>query len=1344
MSLNWCIFEFFVVYLRHHFHILAHNMNNNTNLSTIKLKLWSLCLLLLTATPARAASRMIDEHLLSSNLITALCQDRQGYLWIGTEYGLNRFDGEHVTQFYSDDSVAESLSDDIVRLLMTDRDGKVWVLTNRGAQRYNRLTNGFESIKFEKGTSANINDILQTPEGNIWLLSAKSGVYEVDDNLQAHPLAFVNPYIHNTCNNFYLDSKRRLWIASQGRGLLMIDTKTEQTTYFEALTDSIFSAIDIAEDRNQVLTVLSTNAILQFDERKLCFEKKADFTQNTVYRMCFDSSGNLMFGTSGNGLWNVDLTAGTAQKVRNPDFPNLVLEKVRAFLKDQDGNLWIGCYQKGLLMVSDKETPFHYVPLRQIETNNGNPLRSVFADQKGHVYICQEKGGIADIDREGNCRHQWMKDYTVMSIHEDNEGSLWVGTYRNGLFRISHPKESGTRTPEPEWFAQTGTQRIGSIAQDKQGNIYTAVFGNGIHSYTPDGKTERPLCNGQPQLKNIYLNKLFTDSNGWIWIGHYYGIDVYDPNTDSMMDLKVHPALRPAIVYAIAQTPDHAVWIGSNKGLFRYDGQWKRYTTADGLPNNIICGLVVAADSTLWVSTFRGLGKLEAGGNFTSFYHGNGLQEWSYSRGIYANSSHGEAIFGHQNGITWFTPQNIEIGNFDRNITLTGMRLGDIDVNTTTLSNGKAVITSPIEETESIKVSYLDNTFSLTFSPMDFRDAQNICYEYRFNGEPGSQWHRTSNGVSEIFLSRLSIGSHQLQVRAYDNGARSAVKTLYILVSPPWYRSWMAYTLYLLLLAGIIALWWRNYWNRRQAETNEEKIRFFVDISHELRSPLTLIKTPLEQLLGNSHDAATTRALRNMERNTNRLLTLTHQILSIRKIEKGQMTLHYAETRLGDFIADICHDFDYQAEERQLHLNFSNQAPDLTVWIDPDQFDKVVYNLIGNAIKYAKDGGEIEISLRQTSDGQAEFCVRDNGPGIDEAQLRKIFERFYQASARPATGQMSYGIGLNLTRKIIDLHGGSIIARNRSDAKGSEFIVYLKTGNKHLPQEQLVATDSRQVQPFIDEASGANNKDQGIRSNRKKTSYRIIVVDDDEDICDFLQTELGESYFVQTFTDSQKALECITDSLPDLVISDVVMPNLDGFELLRLVKSNTKTSHIPVILLTTQTDHQSRIKGLEKKADAYMDKPFNLEELEVRITGLIANRNLIRGKFSGLQEQASTVRQIEVRGNDEVLLEKIMKAINSRLDDSNYNVEALAEDVGLSRAQLHRRMKELTGISAGEFIRNLRMQQAAKLLESGDITISQVTYATGFSSPAHFTSVFKKHFGVTPSEYMAKHTGNHH
>lgn len=1307
-------------------------------------RLLAIIFLFLSFITVKAQSiRLYTAEELSSNQITSLCQDRQGYIWIGTEYGLNKFDGVYVKQYYNDEERPQSLLDNIVRMLFTDRDGVIWVVTNRGVQWYNRTGDSFETVTFDGDPHTDVNDLCQAPDGSIWMLHAERGVYTLSPGERAaQPLETVNALLRdgNRCDNMFLDNNGNLWIAFENGGLQRINPRTQETHFYHHADLQNNRVVDLAENQGRIYAS-TYGSLLQYNAENDRFQPLVSYPRMAVQKLFPGQEGHLLTATSGNGLWDMDLQTGTCSPVEEitpQRHANLSQDKVSAYLKDRDGNVWIGCNQKGLLFADARPSPFHFLPLSTIQTNNGNVLRSVFADKNHHVYLCQERGGITSITHEGKALAHWMGQHTVMSIWEDGDDNFWVGTYRNGLYHLD------IRSGKEVHVAATGDQRIGSITRDREGNLYIAAFNDGLRSFSPDGKQERTLAGGRLPLHNPYLNTLFTDGEGRIWIGHYYGIDVYDPQADKLVDMPVHPSLRSAIVYAIGQSPyDRSIWIGTNKGLFQYytegadKGTWKRFTTQDGLPNDIVCDLVILADGTLWISTYRGMGRITTDGTFTRYYRGNGLEEWSYLRSVGCYSAFGEVIFGNQNGITYFVPGAIPADKFSQGITLTAMRMGDIDVNASTLSGGRPILTRPLEETDHISVSHQDNTFSLRFSPMDFRDPQSIFYEFRFAGGPKGQWYRTEAGRSEIYFSHLSTGNNHLIVRACENGVFSPEKQLTIHVMPPWYRTWAAYVFYALLLVGVLVLWLRSARNRRLAEMNEDKIKFFVDISHELRSPLTLIKSPLSQLLATPQDPQTTRALRNMERNTNRLLTLTNQILSIRKMEKGQMTLHYAKTPLADFVSDICHDYDYQTEKRQVTLHFRNEAPETVVWIDRDNFDKVVTNLINNAIKYTGEKGHIDVVVRE--DGRfAELLVQDDGPGIDEAQLKRIFERFYQTSARPAAGQMSYGIGLNLTQKIVALHGGSVQAQNRADGQGSVFTVRLPLGTSHLPQDQLVGEDYFAGGAGADKSLPVTDADRP-RKIRRKTTYHIAVVDDDDEIRHFLETELGESYHVHAYPDGQKALEGIVDTVPDLVVSDIVMPVMDGVELLKRLKASTTTSHIPVILLTTKTEHESRIKGLEEGADAYVDKPFNLEELETRIAGLIANRVRMKGKFSGAQEQQDTVRQVELKGNDAALMERIMQAINERLDDSEFNVEALGDAVGLSRVQLHRRVKDITGITVGEFIRNLRLQQAARLLEEGDITVSQVTYAVGFANPTHFSAAFKKHFGVTPSEYLGKH-----
>ena len=1267
---------------------------------------------------AGAVSRFYTADQLSSNLITSLAQDRQGYVWVGTEYGLNRFDGVHFVQYYADDVSTSPLRDNNVRRLLVDRSGRLWVMTFGSVQRYDEQTGTFATVDFSAQPQTTMADMIETRDGRLLVLTSEQGVLAVDaDQMTAKADEPLNKLATTTTAHTLMeDQKGRLWICSNNNGLTCVDVKTGKSSHYGEEVLGSKGVSGIAQDAAGRVVVLARQQVLCLNEQTGELEALMLVARELSARRLFQTTQNELYvGTFGHGLYRLDADSRELEQVYEAECGG---QKVNALLVDVLQHVWVGCFQSGLSFMSPRKEPFNYISLQQLGLDKGGQPTALFGDRQGHVYHGTEKGGLTSVSYDLKHMGHWLDEHTVIAGADGGDGWLWVGTYANGACRLN------TQTGETHWMAQLRGERIKHFAFDKKGRVYMAVFNKGVRTFSVDGQQE---LTRNIRLQNPYVNTLLTDSKGMLWIGHYYGLDVYDPQHDKMVEMEMDTTLRTATVYAIVEARDGTIWTGTNHGLFGYDRRakrWQHYSKPDGMPNEIVCGIVEDSDGALWLSTYRGLSRMDQKTHsFTNYYKGNGLVESSYARGLYFTSPQGHVCFAGDKGITTFMTGDIKPMTFLRGLAVTGLMAGSQQV--------------PVNDNR-LTLPYTDNTFTLYFSTMDFRVPDNVVYEYRFSDEPRDTWHQSKPGESGITFTHLTPGSHQLQVRAIDNGLRSDVIEVDIRITPPWYRSWWAYTLYILLLLALGFQFWQHWRKQQQAETNEAKIRFFVDISHELRSPLTLIKSPLDTLLRQEHDSTTRRALLNMQRNTDRLLTLVNQILSIRKIEKGQMQLHFAETDAARFVKDICQNYDYAAEKRKIQLSCQTPAEPLSVWIDREYFDKVVSNLISNALKYVEDGGQVEVELAR-KDGHFQLTVRDNGPGIDEQQLKLVFERFYQTASRPAAGQMGYGIGLNLSQKVVRLHGGTIVARNRTDGHGSEFIVILPLGSTHLPQEQLVDDSyfERQKTEASEPLPVADMEQQ--RLPRRKTTYHVVVVDDDAEIRQFLATELAYSYHVRAYEDGKQALEAITDEVPDLVVSDVMMPVMDGFTLVHRLKNNTVTSHVPIVLLTTRTEHQAHIEGLECGADAYIDKPFNLEELEARIAGLIANRKRMQGKFSGMQTQSDNVKKIELKGNDEELMERIMKVVNERLTDEDFNVEALAEEVGLSRVQLHRRVKEMTGITVGEFIRNLRMQQAARLLEKGDITIAQVTYAIGMVNPTHFTTAFKRYFGITPTEYMKKH-----
>lgn len=535
-------------------------------------------------------------------------------------------------------------------------------------------------------------------------------------------------------------------------------------------------------------------------------------------------------------------------------------------------------------------------------------------------------------------------------------------------------------------------------------------------------------------------------------------------------------------------------------------------------------------------------------------------------------------------------------------------------------------------------------------------------------------------------------------------------------------------------------------------EISEAKLQFFINISHEIRTPLTLIINPLEKLIANCHDSELGKSYMMIYRNSQRILLLINQLMDIRKIDKGQMNLKLRETDLVGFIDDVVTTFSYLAQNKHITLTFQHQDNRLSAWLDLHNFDKVLMNLLSNAFKYTPEGGNVTISLTTGEDEEAylplkkyiEIKVSDTGIGLDDQQIERIFDRFYQINNDITRNQAGTGVGLHLTRSLVELHHGTIIARNRTDVQGSEFIIRIPQGSDHLKMEELEQPDTTTSEnnPTI---TTTTTSEQPVKTTeetetekkiKSKSNFHILIADDEKEILNYLKNELSADYKIHTCNNGREAYEYLLNNPTDLLISDVMMPEMDGMTLCKKIKQNANINHIPVILLTAKGRPEEQVEGIEIGADSYLIKPFNIEVLKSTIGNLLSNRRLLKNKFSGAQEQSDKVQNIQLKSADEVLMNKIMKVINENLSEPTLNVEMLANSVGLSRVHLHRKLKELTNLSSRDFIRNIRMQQAAKLLKEKKLTISEVAYAVGYNNLSHFSNTFKEYFGLSPKEYM--------
>ena len=855
---------------------------------------------------------------------------------------------------------------------------------------------------------------------------------------------------------------------------------------------------------------------------------------------------------------------------------------------------------------------------------------------------------------------------------------------------------------------------------DAAGNIYFASPGNGLYVWNrKSGKMTQYLMDDKRPHKTIcnnWTSEIRLDSRGWLWCATANGVSCMDTKTGYFDIILSRPLLEGKSCYSTLELPDSRIAIATEMGLYLYDRK-KQQTTpwphSESISGLRIYSLKKDARGNLWMSTAQGIWCYDSKAkSFFSFEKGNGLLTKEYLAGVAGSTPDGVICYGNSEGLTYFRPSQVK----DYNEKMSAIYLSEV------LLDGK--MAPFIGDNLSVPSDF--KSIVLNFSLLDYQSVGNIVFQYRING---GKWISNAAGDNSFNFTGLSYGHYRIEVRTYCNGKYSIYnKVIKLNVLAPWYLTVWAKLIYLSLVLGFMAAVIFIYLHKKKRDLEEAKMQFLINATHDIRSPLTLIMEPLKKLkerLGNAEEYH--EDIDTMDRNAQRLLTLVNQILDKRRLDKHQMNLSCRETNLVEFSRGLVSLFTYNANLRGINIRLEMPETPVNAWIDRNKLDKAIANLLSNAFKYTPNGGEIIFRIEK-QDKKVLLYVIDSGKGLGKNDDAKtLFERFYQGKNSADMHLGGSGIGLNLCRSIVRLHGGDVYAHNREDGKsGACFIIELPLGKEHLKNNQIC----------LDNVGTKKKQQRGAASRNSK----ILLVDDDIEICRYLKSELSDWYRFVICNNGKEALKQLLSGDFDLVVSDVVMPEMDGITLLRNIKGNANISHVPVIMLTSKSEISDRLEGIKLGADAYLAKPFSLEELHLTIDNLIDNVRRLKGKFTGALKQDDKVEKVEVKGYDEELMERIMKVVNENLSDSDFNVEKMCDEVGVSRTQLHRKLKEMTGVPTSEFLRNIRLNEAARLIREHKINITQVSYMVGFANNSHFSTAFKKYFGMSPTEYAARYS----
>lgn len=1274
---------------------------------------------------ADSNSHLYTSARLTSSMIKCVTQDKYGYIWIGTEYGLNKFDGYRFTHYLTDSNDTTSIASNDITTFLVDKAGQLWIGCEKGLMKYEYKTNNFKRYNFPEGDKPRVTDIIQVRNNDIMLATSGYGIYRIKDKTEniVKDNSLKRAPNDDYKSRLFEDRMGNLWQNSHLPMTTQIKIgKNGKPVQFKDFNLSYGPVVNFINNDKKSMFVVCMYGILEYSYEKGEMHDAgfdlSELNRTVSIRKAFmDSYGNILIGTSGKGLMIIH--KGDKKLVsfddKNTDF-NLSTANVNDIFEDKDNNLWIGCYKKGIYMISQKEDAFNSWTFSRHNYMLGSSVSSIAPGNDGDIFVTVQKNGVYKFDKNGNIASHPKSPAGANTIYRDKLGNYWLCNETN---LYSYNPYSGDYTQE----AQYDGWGLDRMTDDGKGNLYICNYGKGLCVFNTKEHTTRNFSmsdkdNGRGVLCNDWIKALFVDKEGLLWIGTTNGISVMNTKDFNFNVIK-NSGFKHMQCLSINQTSNGKMLLGTNAGLYVYDKKANSLYEFPNLPkrlkNNFIYSIVFDHNNDIWMSTAMGIWQYNhKQKTFISHIRGNGLFTKEYIIGAAVHFADDRIVFGIDDGITTFYPKDI------KNIR---MKLGKVYL-TNFILDGKEISCFADE----FDVPYDENTFSLEFSMLNFKYTDGITFQYRIND--ADSWVSIPEGTNAISFNKLNPGEYKIEVRATGNGAVSKeTTTITVNVLSPWYASTLAWIIYFIVAATGIFVLIRHYKRRKNEELEETKMRFLINATHDIRSPLTLILGPLNKLKSRITDAESQNDIKTIDRNAQRLLLLVNQILDIRKIDKKQMHLHCEKTEMITFINSVCSMYSYNAKEHNITFTFEHTTDSCYAWIDKINFDKIISNLLSNAFKFTSDGGSITVRLTE-DDKHITIDVLDTGIGFRSKNTDKLFERFYQEPSKRGNSREGTGIGLNLSRTLAEMHGGTIKAANRTDnIQGAQITLTIPKGNSHLKPEEILSPEDEQESV----------------THAKKPTYtncKVMVVDDDAEMRQYIKNEMSEWYKVDTFTNGLEALDTLLKDHYDIVVSDVMMPEMDGVTLLKKIKTNSRINDIPVILLTSKADVADRLEGFKKGADAFLAKPFNMSELHILTDNLISNVRRLRGKFSGAQEQKDKMEQIEVKGNNDQLMNRIMKSINEHISDADFNVESLAEDVGISRAQLHRKMKEITGISTGEFIRNLRLEQAARLISEQKINVTQVAYAVGFNNQTHFSTVFRKRYGMSPTEYAKKEHNN--
>lgn len=1323
-------------------------------------------------------NHLMTEDGLSQNSVLSIVQDSKGLMWYGTRYGLNSYDGSKFHFYKSNPEDTTSLTGDYVTRLYCDRKGILWAGTPNGLNKFNPESNTFQRIHLDPARAElpfSIRAIKEDRRGNLWV-GTNYGLYVL---LYQHPQKFYRADRLGLKKSIALgevlsvleDADGYLWLGANhclarttfNKRFLSLKSFVKDPGNASSISDNAITCI--VQDRQKNLWFGTENGGLNlFHKNTQSFsrflhnpENSGSLAHNAIRTIINSKSGELWIGTQeGLSVLNpiTKKITNYRHNIHNPK--SLNQNSIYSIYQDLNNSIWIGTYYGGINVAYAAPTPFKTWQYDEKQsTISYNVISSINEDKDGRLWIGTEGGGLnyyQPKSRQFGSYTYAANDSTslgsnlVKVIYRDKSDQIWIGTHGGGLNLFNPATGKFKRFFSRKGDLSTTRSEIVSLIEDDKDNFWIgsqaglSIFKRQHSELLPHALPEKL----QP-LKDKKIRVLLRGAHNKTWIATASGLYIYQENPERLQLLTL-PQTNSGVddINCLYQDTRENIWIGLYYGgLMCYNPKQQQltaiYSVKDGLSNDNVLGIIEDDQQQLWISTSNGLCKLNpVSKKIQTYTTSDGISGDDFNYSSSFRSKSGALFFGGFNGLTYFFPDKIQHNGFRAPIIFTGLMLFNTPVS---INGPDQLLQQHISYTKKLVFKHSQNIFTLQFALLNYIKSNKNKYAYKLEGI-NKEWIETNTPLASY--TNLPPGSYTLLIKGANNdGVWSKPESMQIEILPPFWKTWWAFSFYAILLAAIIFFITRFFYLRqlliKDEELHQNKLNFFTNVSHEIRTHLTLIMIPIEKLIDTNKDNSRNQVqLSKVKDNADRLLKLVSELLDFRKAETKHLKLHFSSCNLSSFVKDICTTFDELAAKKKIYFSIVCEHDPITVYFDKEQLEKVFFNLISNAFKFTPAEGSITVRIHNF-EHKVTVDIEDSGRGIAPEHLDQLFSNFFQVDDQ-SIQNTGYGIGLALSKNIIELHSGNITVisqpANEREKGQTVFSVTLLKGTDHLrgshklyPPETPVATV---VLPYVSDGE----KPVDIEENANPTEKRgtILIVEDHADLRQLIKESLVNDYHILLAEDGLKGWQKATEEIPDLVISDVMMPHMDGFTLCDKLKSDERSRHIPVILLTAKDTEADQITGLTGGADSYLSKPFSSKILQLNVRNLLSAREIMRKKFekSFLLEP----QNLQIDSTDEQFLSKLIHIIENNMDNENLGVDFLSEKIGMSSSVLYKKLKAVTNLSINEFSKSIRLKRAAQLLKQKQFTVYEIGYMIGYSDRKYFSREFKKQFGKTPTEYI--------